>query len=249
MYPVQQVIYQSPATQRAFYRVKHAQLGIQYGLKEITLADGKGMKEILNEIIALNRLPFSLAAKCHQHWSEGNKHFLLLDWIEGKPLSQLEFSADTDRHELAKQLKIAEMIGRKIMQLHRYRVIHRDIKPENVVVHTDKSGNPIDVNLIDFGLANQPRQLEEGTANYRAPEQEYSRGENLSYACDIFSFSQLIHYLLAGTPVMLEPNFSGSDWHAVSLALPRELPPRLEIVLRQGLQFNYKKVSVRPTTP
>ena len=240
-YPIEKTIYQCDATKRSFYRVKLPQLGLYYGLKEIEASDSRAVKEIKNEIIALNRLPFGIAAKCHQHWEEGNKHYLLMDWIEGTPLNEYVPSAPKNRRELAQGLKVAEKVGWKLVELHRYNVTHRDLKPENVIVHSDKNGNVRDVSLIDFGLSNQNRQLEEGTAHYRSPEQEFVRHVSLTHSSDVFSFSQLIHYLITGAPVLLQPNFEGSDWGEVVLTLPDFTPLKLKDTLIQGLEFDSKK--------
>ncbi|PSV41055.1 protein kinase [Photobacterium sp. GB-210] len=242
-YPRDKVIYQCHATKRAFYRVKLPQLGLYYGLKEIEVAEARAIKEIKNEIIALNRLPFGIAAKCHQYWQEGNKHFLLMDWIEGIPLNEFIRSAPTNRREFAQRIKIAEKVGWKLVELHRYNVTHRDLKPENIIIHCDKNANVRDVSFIDFGLSNQKRQMEEGTAHYRSPEQEFVRQTGLTHSSDIFSFSQLIHFLLTGSPILLQPNFDGSGWDELNLELPPLIPQKLKDTLMQGLEFDVRKRS------
>jgi serine/threonine-protein kinase len=240
-YPIEKTLYQCHANKRAFHRVKLPQLGLYYGLKEIEASDARAAKAIKNEIIALNRLPFGIAAKCHQYWQEGNKHYLLMDWIDGMPLNEFISSEPKSRRELAQGLKVAEKVGWKLVELHRYHVTHRDLKPENVIVHSDKNGNVRDVSLIDFGLSNQKRQLEEGTAHYRSPEQEFVRNASLTHSSDVFSFSQLIHFLVTGSPVLLQPNFQGTDWDEVVLAMPDFTPAKLNDTLSQGLQFDSRK--------
>ncbi|TKF72031.1 hypothetical protein FCV55_06405 [Vibrio sp. F13] len=242
-YPKEKVIYQCEATKRAFYRVKLPQLGLYYGLKEIEVEDLKASKAIKNEIVALNRLPFGVAAKCHQYWQEGKKHYLLMDWVEGKPLNEFVTVAPDNRREFAQRLRLAEKIGWKLVELHRYRVTHRDLKPENIIVHSDKNQNVAGVSFIDFGLSNQKRYLEEGTAHYRSPEQEFVRHVSLTQSSDIFSFCQLIHYLLMGQPLVLQPNFDNSDWDEMNIHLPTSIPSKLHDALQQGLTFDCSKRS------
>ncbi len=240
-YPIEKTIYQCEATKRAFYRVKLPKLGLYYGLKEIAVKETRAIKAIKNEIVALNRLPFGIAARCHQYWQQGNKHYLLMDWIEGIPLNEYAGSAPVSRQDFAQRVKVAEKVGKKLAELHRYSVTHRDLKPENVVIHTDRNGNVRDVSLIDFGLSNQKRHFEEGTAHYRSPEQEFMRNTNLTLSSDVFSFSQLVHFLLVGEPLMLQPNFEGSDWDELTLVLPDFTPMNLKNTLQQGLQFDAQK--------
>lgn len=88
-YKIDKVIYSNLTTGRAFYKVKHAHLPSSfYGMKVIKADDRRQEKTIKNEIVALNRLPFGITAKCHHHWQDENKHFLIMDWIEGTPLSE-----------------------------------------------------------------------------------------------------------------------------------------------------------------
>jgi serine/threonine-protein kinase len=138
---------------------------------------------------------------------------------------------------------LAEKVGWKLVELHRYRVIHRDLKPENIIVHSDKNQNVAGVSLIDFGLSNQKRYLEEGTAHYRSPEQEFVRHVSLTQSSDIFSFCQLTHSLLTGQPLALQPNFDNSDWDEFNLILPTFVPQKLHAVLQQGLAFDSGKRS------
>lgn len=240
-YHVEQVIYQNIQTNRAFYKIKSPSLGMHYGLKVIELTDKREARIVKNEITALNRLPFGMSAKCHQYWQEGDKHFLLMDWVEGQALSDVFSIPPQSKQEVAQRLSVAEKVTLKLSQLHRLKMLHRDIKPENIVVQMS-GGNVHSASLIDFGLANQKRGLEEGTYQYQSPEQGFTRYVGLSEASDAFSVCQVIVFLLTGQPLNLQPNFDSTDWdEAVALKLPEGCPDKLNITLKKGLAFNPKK--------
>jgi serine/threonine-protein kinase len=240
-YTLSQELYSNSATKRSFYKVRNSELGTYYGLKVIELETPREIKQVRNEIALLNRLPFGMTAKCHQFWSRGNKHYLILDWIEGIPLSNFFKAVPVSKAELKQRLEAIEMLGRELSNIHRYKVLHRDIKPENVIVQ-HRNNNIVDVKLIDFGLSNQRRGFEEGTVNYGSPEQSLSRDQNLTPASDIFSMNQLLYFLLMGKPLCLNPNFDHSDWeNGINLELPAFCPKTLTSILENGLAFNPKK--------
>lgn len=240
-YSVSQEVYSNAATKRSFFKVRDSLLGNYYGLKVIEVESPQEIKQIKNEIVSLNRLPFGIATKCHQFWSQGKKHYLVLDWIDGKPLSEFYKSVPESKVDLNQRLEAIERIARELNKVHQYKVLHRDIKPENVVVQ-HRNNNIVDLKLIDFGLSNQRRGIEEGTLSFSSPEQSFLRNQNLTPASDIFSINQILHYLLMGKPLDLNPNFDHSGWEGgIDLELPAICPSGLKKVLEKGLAFNPKK--------
>ncbi|GAA4888445.1 serine/threonine protein kinase [Ferrimonas pelagia] len=238
-YQLDKVVYENAATKRAFYRVKHASMpGLTYGLKLLQVDDPREAKTVRHEVTALNRLPFGTSARCHHHWQDGNTHYLLTDWIDGKPLSEIFTRPPQSQQEGLERIKVAEKLASKLANLHRLRVIHRDIKPENVVAQVT-GRNVRDVVLIDFGLSNQKRGIEEGTYLYRSPEQGGTRSVSLSGTSDVFSLCQTILFLLTGQPITLEASFNHTDWDTdIVLSLPNWCLPELNDLLVKGLRFN-----------
>ncbi|MCW7553955.1 protein kinase [Endozoicomonas gorgoniicola] len=238
-YEIDKIIYSNPVTKRAFYRVKNTSLfGTTYGLKVIEVEDGHQVRTIKNEVVALNRLPFGITSKCHLHWNQGNKHFLLMDWIEGTPLSEYLASNSESNIPLVQKLAIAEQVCKKVQQLHRFKLLHRDIKPDNIILQL-AGRNVTNVYLIDFGSSTQKRETEEGTYHYRSPEQSIARNIRLTETSDIFSLSQVIHFILTGNPAELEPNFEISDWETeIDTQQNPALPKQIATVLSKGLRFS-----------
>ena len=241
-YRIEQVLYCNDVTKRQFYKVKNIELGMFYGLKVIEIDDFQAAKQVKNEVTALNRLPFGMAPKCLQYWVQGKQHYLLLDWIEGNPISALYQQRPQSGMEEKQRLLVAQKLTQRVADIHRVRMLHRDIKPENVIVRM-QGNNVQDVLLIDFGLANQQRAVEEGTPFYQAPEQSLSRHIRLSEGVDVFSVCQTIHFLITGHPLQLNPNFTNDDWSqplAHSLSASGISAP-LTTLLAKGLAFDPNK--------
>lgn len=240
-YKVVKELYVNNSTKRSFYQVKNSLTGLYYGLKVLEATSPTEQKQVKNEVVALNRLPFGLTAKCHQHWFDGKQNFLILDWIEGTPLADAFSGKPDSSAEFKKRIRVAEKIASELNKIHRHRVLHRDIKPENIVLQMN-NGNVYGVKLIDFGMSNQKRGLEEGTYNYSSPEQNLVRHENITASSDVFSLCQVIHYLLFGEPKVLEPNFTNDGWEeGVNVNLPDFYPKRVKQILESGLVFNPRK--------
>lgn len=247
-YRIDTVLYDNSVTKRSFYKVKNSDLNMYYGLKVIEITDIKEVKQVKNEITALNRLPFGMAAKCLQYWVKGNQHFLLLDWVEGKPLSDLYQHPAQTPSDIQQRILVAQKLAQKVADIHRHKILHRDIKPENTIVRL-RGNNIQDVMLIDFGMSNQNRAVEEGSPYYQAPEQNITRHVRLSECVDIFSLCQTIHFLLSGHPVQLIPNFMNDGWeNDIKDCLDSNLPQELVSVLVKGLEFDPRKRTKQATT-
>ncbi len=125
--------------------------------------------------------------------SDSERHYLVMDYIEGTDLwTHLRENGCLDE---AQAIALAKKIVRAMAELHRRRIVHLDIKLSNIMVTPDG-----EVRLIDFGLANHLDQADhiaesfqepKGTPAYIAPEQFYGvRDEPRS---DLFSIGTLLY--------------------------------------------------------
>ena len=126
--------------------------------------------------------------------------FLVMEHVEGEPLSAWSARADT---QVAARIDLVLALCAAVAHAHHQLVVHRDIKPANVIVSAD--GTP---RLLDFGIA---RLLEpdsgDATATatvarfvtraYAAPEQW--QGLAVTTATDIYQLGALLHELLSGS--------------------------------------------------
>lgn len=135
--------------------------------------------------------------------SEGNIHYLVMEYVEGRDLQQivqkdgpLEYVAAAEyTRQAAEGLAHAHLAG----------LIHRDVKPANLLV-TPKNV----VKLLDLGLARFTDEDKAsltvaydenvlGTADYLAPEQALD-SHGVDSRADIYGLGCTFYFLLTGHP-------------------------------------------------
>ncbi|MFD8727782.1 protein kinase [Streptomyces sp. NPDC059611] len=145
----------------------------------------------------------------------GRNFFLVMDLVEGVPLSTL-----TGRPlPVVQTLAWAIQVSRALEAAHHRGIVHRDLKPANVLI--DQTANVI-AKLCDFGIARIARPGEManhtltvtgvaiGTPAYMSPEQ--ARGDTtLGTPSDLYSFGCLLHELLTGSAP-----FTGTSWEVLN---------------------------------
>jgi serine/threonine protein kinase len=124
---------------------------------------------------------------------EAGNVYLVMDWIEGRPLHELR------RPRLERIQRWSQQLCQGLEHCHRHQVYHRDIKPSNVMITTAD-----DAILVDFGIARTVDSTTTlpghpvGSAAYMSPERwRGDRGDHLS---DLYSFGCLLYELLTGDP-------------------------------------------------
>ncbi len=129
----------------------------------------------------------------------GREFFLVMELVEGEPLSRRFGRAGMPQAELLELLDHALSILEYLHARHPP-VIHRDIKPSNLIARPKRKDSPLA--LIDFGgvrvaLAPEGGSTMIGTFGYMAPEQLH--GE-VTPATDIYALGATLAALAAGTP-------------------------------------------------
>ncbi len=197
------------------YRAHDVKLGRDVALKFVTQV-GDYNRELHER---LRREARSLAALSHPNIvtihdidEVDNAPFLVLEWINGKPLNEALFSRPLSIGDFQRiALPVAEALG----SAHDQGIVHRDLKPSNVLV-----SNEGHIKVVDFGLA-KFRDFDRdviltagtvGTIAYMSPEQ--ASGGELGPASDVFSFGIVAYELLTG-----ERPFKGDGLGAVLSAI------------------------------
>jgi len=140
----------------------------------------------------------------YDSFSEGNAHYLVMEYVQGETLEEKLRTAGPFGEELA--TTVALQIAETLQYLHSCNpaVIYRDLKPSNVILKP--SGHMI---LVDFGIARHFRAPSTvtmvGTPGYAAPEQWKGKAEPRS---DVYALGALLHQMLSGRDPTLEPPFS-----------------------------------------
>ena len=155
-------------------------------------------------------------AAAHDYGStDDGGFFLVLDYVDGQELRDLLKQGPLP---VARALHIARQITSALCLTHDLNIVHRDLKPENIML-TRRDGQPDFVQILDFGLAKVPVELQMqhgagsgvvapqyltkvgslyGTPGYMAPEQALS--EVVDSRCDLYSLGSILYEMLSGRP-------------------------------------------------
>ncbi|HZR41163.1 MAG TPA: serine/threonine-protein kinase, partial [Ktedonobacteraceae bacterium] len=176
------------------------------------------------ELQVLSPLKHPHLPRIHEHFTDANHWYLVMDFVEGETLERyLERSARDSRSgraglPLDEVLSIGLQLCSVLDYLHTRQppVIFRDLKPSNIL-RTERGH----LFLVDFGIARyfKPGQTKDtipfGSPGYAAPEQ-YGKAQTTARA-DIYSLGAVLHHLLTGddpseTPFYFAPlRLYGSD--------------------------------------
>jgi len=166
---------------------------------------GLSPRELIEAIESFEREAYLLVdlshpslPKIHDHFEEGGRWYLVMDFIEGENLEKYLEKAPGGRLPLKETLKIGMKLSHVLHYLHSHRppIIFRDLKPTNVM--RTPTG---EIYLIDFGIARlfKAGQAQDtvsyGSVGYSAPEQF---GKLTTPQSDIYSLGALLHQLLSG---------------------------------------------------
>jgi eukaryotic-like serine/threonine-protein kinase len=193
----------------AVYKAEDTQLGKRVvAVKEMSQRSLQP-HEIAEAVDAFKREALMLGSLTHQnlpriydHFSDGGRWYLVMDFIAGQTLEEHLNSAgagQTHRLPLEQVLDIGVQLCTVLGYLHSRQppIIFRDLKPANVIL--DPDGH---LYLIDFGIARhfKPGQSKDtiafGSPGYAAPEQ-YGKAQTNPRA-DIYSLGATLHQVLTG---------------------------------------------------
>ncbi len=190
------------------------------------------------EADTLAQLAHSAIPAIFDRFGEGNCHYLVMDFIEGKNLEE-EVAAQAGQLPESRVIEIGRELCDVLTYLHSFSppVIYRDMKPGNVIIRPDGR-----IVLIDFGIARlfspQGKATLIGTPGFAPPEQYSGKVDGRS---DIYSLAATLHYILTGRDPEKHPPFSCPP----VLSVKPDAAPFLAQAIDQALAY---KAEERPAS-
>jgi serine/threonine protein kinase len=201
----------------AVYQATDIRNGTMVAIKEMS-QDGltpdelkEAMASFRFEADTLMRLRHPNLPRVFGTFSEGVRHYLVMDFIDGQTLEQKQQAAGGVALPEAEVLGWAHQLCSVLGYLHMQRppIIFRDLKPANIMVTSRGQ-----IQLIDFGIARvfAPGRTRDtqvlGTPGFAPPEQ-YGKAQTDNRA-DIYALGCTLYQLLTGydpatTPFNLPP--------------------------------------------
>jgi len=171
-------------------------------------------ERFFQEAMAAAQLNHPNIMAIHDRGVDHDRHFLVVEFVGGVPLTHYIPSAPEVVIELGSQ------IARALNYAHERDIIHRDIKPANIMVTAEGR-----VKIMDLGLA-LPREAKRvtapgmviGTPAYISPEQ--AKGRPLDRRTDIYSLGIVLYEMATG-----QLPFNADDITALLLQHVQQPPP------------------------
>ncbi len=170
---------------------------------------------------------------------EGNIHFIIMELIDGKPLSKI--IEEKGRLDYKEAINIVRQVASALSLAHKNQIIHRDVKPHNILITSSGTAK-----LADFGIARtiSKATLAEGdekimgSVHYFSPEQ--ARGAYVDERSDIYSLGIVLYEMLTGkvpfdgdNPISIALMHINNKMPSVSESVSG-IPPQLEKVIEKA---------------
>ena len=173
----------------------------------------------------------------YDYFSEGNRIYLVMEFIEGKDLETIiEESPDPIPED--KVIDWAIQICDVLDYLHNHKpepYIFRDLKPSNIMLNQHNR-----IMLIDFGIAkvfqSGQRGTMIGTEGYTPPEQYRGAAEPRG---DLYALGATMHHLLTKRDPRLEPPFTFHERPIRSIN--PQVSEALEAIVMKALEYEVDK--------
>lgn len=139
--------------------------------------------------------------------AQEGRHFIVMDFLEGQPVSNVILAAARRQEHLPQQFCV--FVARQALEGLRYahlrtdpmgypmRIVHRDVSPQNIMVTYEGT-----VCLLDFGIAKAAASAARtragvlrGKTGYISPE--VVRGQPVNQAMDLYSLGVVMYEMLA----------------------------------------------------
>ncbi|WP_322481254.1 serine/threonine-protein kinase [Thermogemmatispora sp.] len=232
----------------AVYQARDTKRGEICAVKEMSLSSvppseqGKALENFLAEATILSRLSHPNLPAFTDFFSEGERHFLVMEYIDGKTLEEL-LEENGGPFPERRVLGWARQLCDVLEYLHSQQppVIFRDLKPGNIMLRRDGR-----IKLIDFGIARLVRRSSSqdtqllGTPGFAPPEQ-YGSAQT-DQRSDIYSLAVTLFQLLTGS--LPEKGFGLPDARTLNPAISPTVARALEKAASLDPNDRYPSVAV-----
>jgi hypothetical protein len=200
----------------AVYVVSHAQTGKRMAMKILLpefVQNADIVSRFLREAQVMGRLHHRHVVDVFDVGRDGDVLFIVMELLEGKPLSDL--LADTTL-TLEEALAILMRAMEGVAAAHDQGVVHRDLKPDNIFVCVGTSGRLDDPRVLDFGISKlddaRGEQLTRsgvamGTPYYMSIEQLNGQ-RDLDARVDVYAMGVILYEAISGDPPYVADSMS-----------------------------------------
>jgi outer membrane protein assembly factor BamB len=200
-------------------------------LREVTVQNFE------REINILASLSHPAIPSILDRFSEANRLYLVMEYIEGKDLDEI-IEESPEPLPQKQVIDWAIQICTVLTYLHNHQpepIVFRDLNPRNLMLN--QHGRIV---VIDFGIAKVfergQRGTVIGTAGYPPPEQYRGIAEPRG---DIYALGATMHHLLTKRDPRLEPPFTFHEYPLRSLN--PKVSSQLETVVMKALEYDIEK--------
>jgi len=188
-------------------------------LKQEYTAEPRFVERFRREAEMAHRLQHPNVVRMLDYGVEGGTHFLVMEYVEGKTLSDI--IAARGALPIQEAVGIADQIAQALDAAWRAGIVHRDIKPHNIMVTPDGQ-----VKVMDFGIARMSAMVSltqsgmfMGTPRYLSPEM--ARGEKTDIRSDLYALGLVLYEMLTGDA----PFTADSPWALLRQQIETPPPP------------------------
>ena len=189
-------------------------------------------KQFHQEASTLARLDHPGLPKVSDYFSEGERDYLVMDFVPGQNLLEVLAGAQREGRYLTESAVLGwlDQLCDTLTYLHTRQpaVLHRDIKPANIKLTPDNR-----IKLVDFGLVkpldpDDPSTLTglqgAGSLPYAPLEQYVDHLGHTNARSDVYALGATVYHLLTGmVPASAQERFLAPE----SLPMPQEVNPAL----------------------
>jgi hypothetical protein len=179
----------------AVYRARRD--GEEVAVKRLT--DPRAAVRFEIEARLLAQLDHPRVVRVRDHFEDPAGSFLVMDLVAGESLAHVLDRRGAPGLPVPEAVEIVGQLCEALDYVHAEQVVHRDVKPENAILGQEG------VVLVDFGIAREYTDFDEGTVGIGTPRfmaPEVLAGGIVSPRSDVFGAAATLWTLIAGRPPM-----------------------------------------------